>query len=126
MQQFLLYRIGQEIGKPIGFASDGICCGQIPRCSLEGASYSCVPSWIANDIDVGSSIEMDVERRGNTLLRRQQTSHVGIEFTNLAVGTRDGHPIAVRRTGRTTDEVVTFISCEHEQSVALVDPVVRQ
>src|SRR5260370_39552730 len=66
---------------------------------------------------------MHLEGCGDALLVGKQASVVGIDLADLRVRALGSHPIASRRAGGATGEVVALVRGEDEQGVALVGTV---
>src|SRR5258708_19785693 len=81
---------------------------------------------MALDIAGRSRVRVDRVWVGDALLRCKQTSHVGIDLTDLvrAIGTRRGYAIAA--CGSDAYEVIALVGGEDEQRVALIDAIACQ
>src|SRR6266536_4764955 len=127
MEQLHLHWIGHVLGKCVGITRYRVHGCQLPHGTLKRSSYSLViASWIARDIDVGSRVRMNQEWVCDALLSRQQACHIGIDFTDLAIGARRRHPIASCRTWGATHEMITLVGREYEQRIARIDAVTCQ
>ena len=85
-----------------------------------------VPRGIACDIDGGSRVRVNLKRGRDALFCRQQTGHIRIELTDLAICARCSYTIAICRAGRPTNKVISFIGGEDKEGIAFIDPVALQ
>ena len=96
---------------------------ELTHLTLERASRGIGLAGIAGDVDVRRVVRVHREVRRVTELRPDHPPQVAVDLTDAVVVACDVDAVASRRCRLVADEVVSLVDREHEERVALVDPV---
>ncbi len=80
-----LFSCSRAYGNRIGVARNRISSRQVSHTAFKGTRYSVSSRRVASDIDSRSQVRVDVEWSCDALLCSQQTGHIRVDLTDLAI-----------------------------------------